>query len=33
VHGVLKADPSTVRRAKFVAPANVDVHGGHKPHR
>lgn len=33
VTGVAKADPSTVRRAKFVAPANVDVHGGHRPHR
>jgi taurine dioxygenase len=33
VNGVPKADPSTVRRAKFVAPAGVDTHGGHKPHR
>lgn len=32
VTGVERADPATVRRAKFVAPAHVDVHGGHKPH-
>ncbi len=33
VAGVAKADPASVRKAKFVAPANVDAHGGHKPHR
>ena len=32
VTGVPRADPSSIRRAKFVAPAGVDVHGGHKPH-
>jgi hypothetical protein len=32
VIGVERADPATVRRAKYVAPKNVDVHGGHKPH-
>jgi taurine dioxygenase len=32
VSGVPRADPSSIRRAKFVAPAGVDVHGGHKPH-
>jgi taurine dioxygenase len=32
VTGVPAADPATVRKAKFVAPDNVDVHGGHKPH-
>jgi taurine dioxygenase len=33
VTGVPKADPASVRKAKFVAPAHVDTHGGHKPHR
>ncbi len=33
VTGIPKADPASVRKAKFVAPANVDTHGGHKPHR
>jgi alpha-ketoglutarate-dependent taurine dioxygenase len=32
VTGVPRADPMTVRRLKYVAPAGVDVHGGHKPH-
>jgi taurine dioxygenase len=32
VTGVERADPSTIRRAKYVAPKGVDVHGGHKPH-
>ena len=32
VTGVERADPASVRRAKYVAPQNVDVHGGHKPH-
>jgi taurine dioxygenase len=32
VIGVERADLATVRRAKYVAPKNVDVHGGHKPH-
>ena len=32
VIGVERADPATVRKAKYVAPKNVDVHGGHKPH-
>jgi taurine dioxygenase len=32
VAGVARADPSTIRRAKYVAPAGVDAHGGHKPH-
>jgi len=32
VTGVPKADPSSIRRLKYVAPAGVDVHGGHKPH-
>jgi taurine dioxygenase len=32
VTGVGRADPASVRRAKYVAPQNVDVHGGHKPH-
>jgi taurine dioxygenase len=32
VAGVARADPSTIRRAKYVAPAGVDTHGGHKPH-
>jgi len=32
VVGVARADPLTVRRAKYVAPEGVDVHAGHKPH-
>jgi len=32
VAGVERADPASVRRAKYVAPKGVDVHGGHKPH-
>jgi taurine dioxygenase len=32
VTGVERADPASVRRAKYVAPQNVDLHGGHKPH-
>jgi len=32
VTGVERADPASLRRAKFVAPVGVDVHGGHKPH-
>ncbi len=32
VHGVDRADPSTIRRAKYVAPKGVDVHGGHRAH-
>jgi taurine dioxygenase len=32
VTGVPRAEPSSIRRLKYVAPAGVDVHGGHKPH-
>jgi len=32
VTGVPRADPATLRRLKYVAPAGVDTHGGHKPH-
>jgi taurine dioxygenase len=32
VTGVARADPASIRRAKYVAPAGVDVHGGHRPH-
>jgi len=32
VSGVPRAELSTIRRLKYVAPAGVDVHGGHKPH-
>jgi taurine dioxygenase len=32
VTGVPRADPAGIRRLKYVAPAGVDVHGGHKPH-
>jgi taurine dioxygenase len=31
VTGVERADPASIRRLKYVAPANVDVHGGHRP--
>jgi taurine dioxygenase len=33
VTGVERADPTSVRKAKCLVPANVDPHGGHKPHR
>jgi taurine dioxygenase len=32
VAGVQRADPASIRRAKYVAPKGVDTHGGHKPH-
>ncbi len=32
VTGVERADPASVRKAKFLVPDNVDRHGGHKPH-
>ena len=32
VTGVERADPASVRRAKYVAPKDVDTHGGHRPH-
>jgi taurine dioxygenase len=32
VNGLQRADPASLRRAKYTAPADVDVHGGHKPH-
>ena len=32
VTGVERADPASMRRAKYVAPKGVDTHGGHKPH-
>jgi taurine dioxygenase len=32
VTGVERADPEIVRKAKYLVPANVDRHGGHKPH-
>lgn len=32
VTGVPRADLSSIRRLKYVAPAGVDVHGGHKAH-
>jgi len=32
VTGPPRAEPSSIRRAKFVAPKGVDIHGGHKPH-
>ena len=33
VTGVERADPESIRKAKILVPANVDRHGGHKPHR
>jgi len=33
VTGVERADAASIRKAKFMLPANVDRHGGHKPHR
>ncbi len=33
VTGVPRADPASIKRAKYVAPEGVDTHGGHKPHR
>jgi len=32
VNGVPRAELSTVRRLKYVAPAGVDTHGGHRAH-
>jgi taurine dioxygenase len=32
VTGVPKADPASLHRLKYVAPAGVDTYGGHKPH-
>ncbi len=32
VHGVRRADPATIRKAKILVPAGVDRTGGHKPH-
>ncbi len=32
VTGVPRADVTSIRRLKYVAPAGVDTHGGHKPH-
>ena len=32
VTGVERADPDSVRKAKYLVPANVDRHGGHRPH-
>jgi taurine dioxygenase len=32
VTGVERADPASVRKAKYLVPDNVDRHGGHKPH-
>jgi taurine dioxygenase len=33
VVGVARADPASVRKAKYLLPEGVDRHGGHKPHR
>ena len=32
VGGVERADPASIRKAKYLVPDNVDRHGGHKPH-
>ena len=32
VSGVPRAELSSIRRPKYVAPSGVDTHGGHKPH-
>ena len=32
VTGVTRADPKSIKRAKYVAPEGADTHGGHKPH-
>ena len=32
VTGVPRADPASIRRAKYVAPKGVDIHGGHRAH-
>jgi hypothetical protein len=32
VSGIERADPESVRKAKYLVPANVDRHGGHRPH-
>jgi len=32
VSGVERADPDSVRKSKYLVPADVDRHGGHKPH-
>jgi taurine dioxygenase len=32
VTGVERANPASLRKTKFAAPAGVDIHGGHKPH-
>jgi len=32
VTGVERANPASLRKAKFAAPAGADIHGGHKPH-
>jgi taurine dioxygenase len=32
VTGVPRAEPTSIRRPKYVAPEGVDAHGGHKPH-
>jgi taurine dioxygenase len=32
VTGVERADPASIRKAKYLVPDNVDRHGGHKPH-
>jgi taurine dioxygenase len=33
VTGVERANPASVRKAKYLVPDSVDRHGGHKPHR
>jgi taurine dioxygenase len=32
VSGIERADPESVRKAKYLVPANVDRYGGHRPH-